>query len=122
MGSFGFATARAAIEQGLIPTTISSDLHTYSAAYPVVDLLTTMSKFVHLGMSLSDVVARTTFAPAAVLGQAGRIGTLQTGAEADIAVVNELNGEFKLWDCYKNSLTANRLLTPSMTIRAGRVF
>lgn len=122
MGSFGFSTARAALEQGLVPTTISSDLHAYSQEYPVVDLPTTMTKFLHLGMSLYDAVDRVTAAPARVLGQAGVIGTLAPGAEADVTVLNLLDGEFRLWDSYKNSVVSPKLLSTAMTVRGGRFY
>ncbi len=121
MGSFSFAVARAALEQGFFPTTISSDLHAYSLEHPVIDLLTTMTKFADLGLPLAEVVRRATFAPAQVLGQADKIGTLQPGAVADVAVVRELVGEFRLWDCGGESRVASRLLTPFLTLRAGKV-
>ncbi len=121
MGSFSFAVARAALEQGFLPHTISSDLHAYSLEHPVVDLLTTLSKFVTLGLPLAEAVRRATFTPAQVLGQAGKLGTLQPGAVADVAVVRELAGEFRLWDCVGESCAATRLLTPFLTLRAGQV-
>mgnify|MGYP005846027881 CR=1 FL=1 len=121
MGSFSFQVARTALEQGFLPTTISSDLHAYSAAHPVVNLLTTMTKFVHLGVPLQDVIQRSTSVPARLLGLEGKIGTLKPGAEADVAVVRELEGEFKLWDCMGDSLVSSRLLSPVLTLRAGRL-
>lgn len=121
MGSFGFSVARAALEQGLSPTTISSDLHAYSAEYPVIDLPTTMTKFLFLGMSLYEVVRRATAVPAQVLGLAGQAGTLAPGAEADLCVLAMLQGEFRLWDCYKNSVVSPTLLRPVMTLRRGLI-
>jgi dihydroorotase len=62
-GSFSWATARAALDEGVAPDAISTDLHRYSIERPVVDLPVTMSKFLHLGMSLADVVTATTVTP-----------------------------------------------------------
>ena len=123
MGSFNFNTAEAALAQGLVPTTISSDLHHYSQPYPVIDLLTTMSKFVYvLGLPLAEVVRRATEAPAALLGLGGVAGSLQPGRPADVAVVRELVGEFRFWDADKNSRASSHLLSPVFTLREGRVY
>ena len=82
-GSFTWRVARAALEQGLLPGTISSDVHVWNVAGPVYDLATTGSKLLHLGLSLPEVVQRVTATPAACIGQAGQLGTLALGAAAD---------------------------------------
>src|SRR4029077_21238201 len=51
-GSFAFDVAEKALKQDLLPGTISSDLHQYNVYGPVFDLATTLSKFLHLGLSL----------------------------------------------------------------------
>jgi dihydroorotase len=122
-GSFNFDTAAAALAQGLIPTTISSDLHAFSQPYPVIDLLTVMSKFVYvLGLPLADVVRRATAVPAQMLGLEGEAGSLRVGAPADVAVVRELQGRFELWDADKNCRFSPSLLAPALTLRAGEIF
>ena len=78
-GSFSFQVARRAMAQGFRPGTISSDLHVYNLEGPVFDLATTMSKFLHLGLSLDEVVAMTTGAPAQVIGHDGRAGHAAPG-------------------------------------------
>ena len=55
-GSFSFAAAEAALKEKFAPATISSDIHAYSALGPVFDLPTTMTKFLHLGLTLEKVV------------------------------------------------------------------
>jgi dihydroorotase len=57
-GSFNWGVARQALEQGLLPGTISSDIHTWNIAGPVYDLATTASKFLHLGVPLLEVLRR----------------------------------------------------------------
>ena len=59
-GSFTWRVARAALEQGFPPDTISSDIHAYNHAGPVHDLPCTLSKLLHLGMPLPEVIAAAT--------------------------------------------------------------
>jgi dihydroorotase len=97
-GSFAFGVARGALEQGFPPDVISSDLHTYSLPGPVFDLPTTMAKFLHLGMTLNEVVRCVTEAPARLLGEVGRLGTLAPGAEGDVTMLRCEDGAFPLTD------------------------
>ena len=62
-------------KQGLLPGTISSDLHQFNIHGPVFDLATTLSKFLHLGLTLEQVIARVTTHPAKTFGFAGGLGT-----------------------------------------------
>src|SRR5208282_268636 len=59
-GSFSFDVMERCIKQGFLPDTISSDLYSANINGPVYDLLTTLSKFMLLGMNLEDVIARAT--------------------------------------------------------------
>ena len=88
-GSFSWSVAESALAQDLVPDTISSDLHAYNVNGPVYDLATTLSKFLHLGLSLSDALRRCTVTPAEILGMRGQIGTLAVGAFADVALFRE---------------------------------
>jgi dihydroorotase len=128
-GSFTWGTARRALEQGLFPDTISSDLHTYSLLSPVVDLATTMTKFLHLGMPLPDVIRAATAAPAAWMGMADRdghcrgpIGHLGQGAAADVALLRLETGAFDLYDCDGAVETATQRLAPVTALKRGRLF
>ena len=73
-GSFDFSIADVAVAEGLFPDTISTDVHSLSAAGPMKDLPLTMSKMLNLGMSLSDVVTAVTSRPASVIGRQSEIG------------------------------------------------
>src|SRR6266567_2852941 len=68
-GSFGFRTAERMLEAGFLPDAISSDVHALSINGPAFDQLTTMSKFLCLGMGLVEVIRASTLAPAAALGR-----------------------------------------------------
>jgi dihydroorotase len=121
-GSFAWDTVRRALDQGLLPDVISSDLHTYSLLRSAVDLPTTMTKFLHLGMPLVDVIRATTVAPATWMGLDGRIGHLGTGAAADVTLLRMEEGAFALYDCEGGVETANQRLAPVMAIKRGRLF
>jgi dihydroorotase len=111
-----------ALDQGFLPDTISTDLTFTSATNgPVWDLLTTMSKLLHFGMTLDDIVKRATAAPAKILGHAGTVGTLKPGADADIAVLELRDGNFALTDSEGSTVTAKRRLFAHLTLRDGRV-
>jgi dihydroorotase len=121
-GSFSFGVARRGLEQGLIPATISSDLHAYNVDGPVYDLVTTASKFLHLGMPLEDVLPRITAAPARAIGMLDRVGTLAPGAEADVTLLRMAEGEFQLSDARRQVETASRRLEAVSVVRAGQVW
>lgn len=120
-GSFSFDVAEQALDQGLSPTVISTDLHHCNYAGPVYDLATTMSKFLLLGMSLDEVVERTTLAPARVIGMADRLGTLKVGAVADAVIFDLAGGEFAFEDSYGNKRTGHERLIPRAVVRDGIV-
>ncbi len=119
-GSFTFRVARAVLEQGVVPGTISSDLHTYNLHGPVFDLVTTMDKFLHIGMELYEVVRRVTSTPAEVLDMPEEIGTLKPGAYADIVVLEMQEGEFDLTDTFGVTETGHYHLEPRYIFRGGR--
>ncbi|MBI4640440.1 MAG: amidohydrolase/deacetylase family metallohydrolase, partial [Candidatus Tectomicrobia bacterium] len=99
-GSLKFDVVRAAFEKHFYPDVISTDLHTLCVNGPVFDLPTTMSKFLHFGLSLDDVVEKTTIAPAKAIGREGEMGSLKVGMPADIAVLDLLEGEFEFEDTH----------------------
>lgn len=121
-GAFSWQVARAAMNQDVWPNTISSDLHQYNINGPVFDLATTVSKLLHLGMPLLEALRRVTETPARVLGMAGEIGTLQPGAEADIALLELAEGDFELADITGAIEVAGQKLIPKSVYRAGKPY
>lgn len=120
-GSFTWPVAEAALGDGFRPDTISSDLHRFNIATPVHDLATTLSKFLLLGLTLDEVVAMATTAPAAALGPAGAgLGTLAVGAEADVTVLRLEEGRFALEDSAGTVREARQRLVPLAVVRAGQ--
>ncbi|MEO5965772.1 MAG: amidohydrolase/deacetylase family metallohydrolase [Candidatus Limnocylindrales bacterium] len=121
-GSFTWAVAEAALADGFLPDTISSDLHRFNIATPVEDMATTLSKFLLLGLPLEQVIAMATTAPAAALGAAGAgLGRLEVGGEADITVLALHEGRTRLVDSHAIARDAERRLVPTAVVRAGVV-
>jgi dihydroorotase len=119
-GSFVFRNAVPAVQHGFYPDTISTDLHTGSMNGAMMDMLTTMSKFLAMGVSLRDVVRQSTANPAKMILHP-ELGHLSPGAEADIAVLRVMEGRFGYADGSRGTISGDRRLLCEMTIKAGRV-
>ena len=120
-GNFGVRVSQAAIGQGLMPDTISTDI-TRDSLNAGRSLPGDMSMFMGLGMSLEDVITATTVSPAKAIGQEGVLGTLQVGAVGDAAVFELESGRFAYDDAEQVEVTSDRRLTPFMTVKDGRVW
>ena len=118
-GSFSWETARRAFEHFFYPDTISTDLHRYSIERWCIDMPTTMSKFLHLGMPLADLILKTTWRPACAIGRAREIGTIRPGAHADVFVFSIQQGEFPLHDTHGKVIMASRRIVPRKIMRPG---
>ena len=121
-GSFTFDVAEAAMSQDFTPDVISSDLHVYNVNGPVYDLVTTVSKFLDLGLSLEQALEKVTAAPARAMGVLGEIGALRPGAKADLAVLDLKAGDFVFADTRGRTRPAEHKLEAVSTIRAGRLY
>ena len=122
-GSFDYTVAEPAIEQGLGPDTISSDIHAYSGNSPGRPFLPwVMSKFLNMGFSLEQVVAMATINPAKVIGKVDKLGTLQIGAPADVSILDLVEQAVEFVDTRNNKRQGKRYLVPVQTVRAGRPF
>jgi dihydroorotase len=121
-GSFAFDTAEKALAQDLLPGTISSDVHQFNVNGPVFDLATTLSKFLHLGLTLDQVIERVTTNPSRLFGRLNGLGTLKEGAEADIAVFTMDEGDFTFVDALGEKRVGGRKLRPVATVKAGKIY
>ncbi len=121
-GSFSFDTAEKALKQEIVPGTISSDVHQYNVNGPVFDLATTLSKFLHLGLSLEQVIERAATNPAHTFGFPKGLGTLSEGAEADVAVFSVAEGDFEFVDALGQKRIGHRKLVPVATVKAGHIY
>ena len=118
--SFSYSQAIPAIKSGFYPNTISTDIHTGSYNLAMKDMLTTMSKFLAMGMNLQSVVKASSWTPAQVIHRE-ELGNLSVGTEADIAILGIRQGKFGLFDYKGYKLEASRKLECEMTIRAGAI-
>ena len=122
-GSFSFETMEQAMAQGFFPDTISSDLHIGNVNGPVYDLLTTLSKFLHLGLTLGEVIRLGTEAPARVIGKSSELGTLRPGTVGDVTISKFEEGWFELSDSGgRRVVEATHRLTHVKTIKSGREY
>ena len=120
-GSFSWDTAEKALGQGFVANTISSDLHVYNLHGPVYDLATTVMKFVHLGLSLDDALARATLHSARAMGIADEVGGLRVGMAGDVAAFELQDGAFAFHDSADVERTARQRLVPRVVVKAGTV-
>ena len=118
--SFVFRQAVPAVRQGLVPDSISSDLHTTSMIRGMKDMLNVMSKFLNLGMALSDVVLRSTWNPAQEIKRRD-LGHLDVGGVADLAVLSLRKGEFGFIDGDGGKMRGTVKLECELTVSDGRV-
>ena len=109
-----------AIQQGFLPNVISTDLHAESMNSGMKDMSNVMSKFLNIGMSLQDVILRSTWNPANVIKRTD-LGNLSVGADADVAVFNVRKGDFGFLDVRKTKLKGTQKLEAELTIRAGKI-
>ena len=121
-GSFDWDVAEQALNQGVQPQTISSDLHAHNVDGPVYDLATTVSKFLHLGLPLDRAIEKVTATPARVIGMSDRIGTLAAGAWGDAVVFDLEEGRFEFKDSRLRIRIGRERLIPATVVRAGRVY
>jgi dihydroorotase len=119
-GSFWFRQAVPAMQNGFNPDSISTDLHIGNVNGPVVDMLTTMSKILCIGMPLQEVIYRSTVTPAREINRP-ELGALTAGAEADVAVLSLQEGAFGYTDCGRAKMMGDQKLTCALTLRAGQV-
>ena len=94
-GSFAFKTARAMLANGFYPDTISSDVHTLCIDGPAFDQVTTLSKFLCLGMPLTDVIAASTVNAAMALKRP-ELGSLKPGSAGDATILIGARGQVRL--------------------------
>jgi dihydroorotase len=118
-GSFAFKTARAMLANGFWPDTISSDVHALCINGPAFDQVTTMSKFLCLGMPLADVVAASTVNAAFALKRP-EFGSLKPGSVGDATILSIDDGRFDYVDVVGERLMGERKIACQGVVIAGR--
>jgi dihydroorotase len=119
-GSFWFRNGVRAIRQGFVPDSISTDLHTGNVHGVVIDMQTTMSKILCIGVPLEQVIRMSTINPAVEIGHP-ELGHLSIGACADVAVFELHTGQFSYVDCGKARMKGDKKLECVLTVRGGEI-
>ena len=119
-GSFAWRVAEPAIKQGFLPDSISTDLHISSMNAGMKDMLNVMDKLLALGLSVDDVIVRSTWNPAKEIHQ-DQLGNLTVGAPADVAVLRLERGHFGFTDMYGARMDGTQKFDCEMTVKNGKV-
>jgi dihydroorotase len=119
-GSFLWRIAAPAMKEGFVPDSISTDLHIGSMNAGMKDMLNVMGKFLAMGMSIDDVILRSTWNPAREIKRE-ELGHLAPGAAADVAVLRLEKGAFGFVDMHGARLLGTQKLTCELTLRDGKV-
>src|SRR3954454_21051600 len=118
-GSFAFKTARQMLANGFYPDTISSDVHTLCIDGPAFDQVTTLSKFLCMGMPLSDVIAASTVNAAMALRRP-ELGSLKPGSAGDATLISVKQGQFDYEDVVGEHLIGDRKIVSEGVVIGGR--
>lgn len=113
--SFSFKVAETAIQRGLMPFSISTDLHGHSMNFPVWDLATTMSKLLSVGMPFDRVVEAVTHAPASAI-KLDMPKSITVGARADFTIFDLVDGDLEATDSNGDISRLKRLFEPRHAI------
>lgn len=119
-GSFYWYVAVPAMQQGFPPDSISTDLHTGSMNAGMKTMLNSMSSVLNLGAKFDQVIAMSTWNPAKQIKRTD-LGSLDVGAEADVAVLRLEKGNFGFIDSAGARNSGTQLIASELTLRKGRV-
>ncbi|HSU58486.1 MAG TPA: amidohydrolase/deacetylase family metallohydrolase [Bryobacteraceae bacterium] len=119
-GSFTWRVAVPAIKQGFLPDSISTDLHIGSMNSGMKNMLNVMSKFLAMGLTPDEVIARSTWNPAREIHHE-ELGNLSVGSPADVSVLRLAKGDFGFTDMYGARMDGNQKFVCEMTVKGGRV-
>jgi dihydroorotase len=119
-GSFAWRVAAPMVKAGFIPDSISTDLHVGSMNAGMKDMLNVMDKFIAMGMSVDDVIVRSTWHPAREIKRED-LGNLSVGSTADVAVLRVEKGRFGFVDMHGARMDGTQKLVCEMTLRDGKV-
>lgn len=119
MGSFAFKTARQMLANGFLPDTISSDVHALCIDGPAFDQVTTMSKFLCMGVELPEVIRRSTVNAATALKRP-ELGSLKPGSVGDATILAIEEGRFDYVDVVGEHLTGDRRIVSEGVVLDGK--
>ena len=118
-GSFSWKTARAMLANGFLPDTISSDVHQLCINGPAYDQVTTLSKFLIMGVDLPTVIKLSTENAGLALGRP-ELGTLKPGVQGDASVLRIEEGSFDYEDVLGEVVTGDRRIFSDGVVVGGQ--
>ena len=83
-------------------------------------MLNIMSKYLNMGMSMNDVILRSTWNPAKFIKRTD-LGSLSVGNDADISVLSLLNGNFGFVDAAGYKIMGEKKLQAELTLKEGLI-
>ena len=119
--SYNFEVAKEAIDNGLKPYSISTDLHGWNLHGPVYDLATTVSKLYAAGLSLEECVNAITYNPRNFLAL-DNAASLAAGSKADFTVFDVNDSDELVSDSQGNKITLKSTFEPKMVISGAKIF
>lgn len=120
-GSFNWTVAEHCARQGFWCNVISTDLHVLCAHGPVYDLVSVMSKMLHIGMPVKEIIKAVTLTPAIAIGRSNEIGSLSVGNEADITILKIEGCDIDLHDSIGQMRRVKHKFVPKAVWRAGEM-
>jgi dihydroorotase len=117
---FAFHQAVPAVQKGFLPDVISTAMDKTSLLLPRADMMTTLSKFLNMGVPLEQLLERVTVRPARAMKRP-ELAVLREGGLADITVLEMQTGRFGFLDGEHKRLRGDRRLRAVLTIRKGEV-
>ena len=123
--NFGWKRAQDVMSQGIVPDTIGTDIDIQPGFGMRKNLMRGLLEysafFLALGFSLEDVIRMTTINAAKALGIEDQAGSLTEGREADISVIEVVEGQWQLTDATGENRIGSQALIPLLTIRGGQI-
>ena len=117
---FWFRNAVPAARKGFLPDVLSTGMDKTSLLLPRADMMTTLSKFLNMGVTIEALVERVTMRAARAIKRP-ELAMLREGGLADIAVIEMQTGRFGFLDDGESRLQGDRRLRAVLTIRNGQV-
>jgi dihydroorotase len=145
-GHLSFDAARIALDAGVMPFTVGSDIHGYTirrrdesrvwgpgafggergrlttiGGTGAFSLVQVMNELLALGIGLADVLRMVTVNAASMLGVTGELGSLAPGRVADVSILAIDEDDWTLQDSLGVRIKTDRRLRPVLALRAGKV-
>ena len=120
--NFSFDIGARILDQGLLPHCISTDLTVPGRQNTVHSMTEMMTRFLAMGFTLEQVVEMCTINPAKALGEEARLGSMGTGMQGDISVLELKAGDWVVYDVLGGSRKVEQAFVPVLAVKRGQVF